>query len=435
VGVEGDKACDFYRDCAGCLSRPNCLWDPNTINPTCKPKEQCDFTYRGLSLSVAAPAQLPPATACVRTLDQCARQNFNGAQLELNFERGVGCTNHGQCRPDQYCYSCSKCTGGCASCKAPGIPVAGICGPAWRCPIDNDSISLTCPVVNTPLPTYPIAAPVVVRPIVAAPAVVSCSNYQACGSCTAVNGCVWSGAQCYFSTVACNNVGCANTPNQCRAVAPIAPVVPINCAFNNCQNCAGAQGCAWSGSFCYYAVVPCNTPGCANTATQCPGCTSNAQCGAGRRCEKGACLESAGDRNCDYYADCGGCLSNANCLWDPNELFTKCKPAAQCDFTYRGLAIGAPAPTPAPATACVRTLDKCAQTNFNGAVLDANQARGAGCTNHGQCRTGEYCFSCSKCRGNCSPCFQNGASVSGACAPASQCPIDLDSINDLCPVI
>jgi hypothetical protein len=94
----------------------------------------------------------------------------------------------------------------------------------------------------------------------------------------------------------------------------------------------------------------------------------------------------------------------------------------------------APPPTPPPATACVKSVDKCLQKDFNGAVLTLNEDRGAGCTNHGQCYAGQYCFSCSKCRGDCTPCRRAGAPVSGACAPLSRCPIDLDSINDLCPV-
>jgi hypothetical protein len=186
-------------------------------------------------------------------------------------------------------------------------------------------------------------------------------------------------------------------------------------------------------------LTPCTTYGCANTPQQCGGCTRDDQCGPGRRCDKGVCLTSAGDRNCDYYSDCVGCLSNANCLWDPNS-FTHCKPKEQCDFTYRGLALG---PTvvasPPPATACVKTVDKCSQTDFNGAILNQNQDRGFGCTNHGQCLNGQYCFSCSKCGlknpyADCSPCRQGGVAMSGACAPLSQCPTDLDSINDLCPI-
>jgi len=416
-------------DCAGCLTRPNCLWDPNTLTGSCKPQEQCDFTYqqRDLVLTVAA-TPLPPATACVRTLDRCNQQNFNGAPLDLNNQRGVGCTNHGQCNPDQYCYSCSKCQGSCSRCTAPGVPVSGMCGPAWRCPIDNDSISQTCPIIRSP----PILPPIIPPPIIInpPPVVVNTCSYLDCGSCTGAYGCVWSGTSCYYTTVPCNNPGCANTPQQCIAV--VVPPVTTTCAFNNCQNCAAAQGCAWSGQFCYYALSPCNTYGCANTPNQCGGCIADAQCGPGLRCSNGVCLTSGGDHTCDYYGDCVSCLANANCLWDPNS-FTHCKPKEQCDFTYRGLVLGSAA-APPPATACVKTVDKCSQTDFTGAALTQNQARGAGCTNHGQCLNGQYCFSCSKCRGDCTPCQQGGAPISGACAPLSQCPIDLDSINALCPI-
>lgn len=410
------------------MTRPNCWWDPNTVTGSCKPKEQCDFAYQqrsgNLFAAAGAPA-LPPAVACVRTVDRCTGPT--GGKLELNENRGVGCTLHGQCGPDQYCYSCSKCVGSCSRCKMPGVPVSGMCGPAWRCPIDRDSISSTCPVITSPVILPPVILPPVIRPP-------TTCNFVSCGPCTLTYGCVWSGSSCYYTTVACKNPGCANTPEQCPRPAPPLPVPSTpTCAYNNCQNCAGALGCAWTGTVCYYATTPCTNYGCANTPAQCGGCTRDQQCDVGRRCDKGACVDSAGDRSCDYYTGCVACLSNAQCLWDPNS-FTHCKPKAQCDFTFRTASLsigGAPA---APSTACVKTVDQCSRTNFDGALLTGNEDRGAGCTNHGQCLNGQYCFSCSKCRGDCSICNRGGDPVSGACAPLSRCSIDRDSINDLCPI-
>jgi hypothetical protein len=62
-----------------------------------------------------------------------------------------------------------------------------------------------------------------------------------------------------------------------------------------------------------------------------------------------------------------------------------------------------------------------------------NPARGTGCTNHGQCDPGQYCFSCSKCQGNCAICTQGGVTMSGSCGPVANCVINGDSINGVCP--
>lgn len=200
-------SCSYYNDCWSCLGNSACLWDPNTGSGnwgrgTCKPATECDFTYqpRALALSVSAAAP-PPATACVRAVSQCSQSNFNGAILNPNPRRGVGCTNHGQCGANQYCYSCAKCVGNCGGCSSM-YPSSGMCGPAYRCPIDNDSISNTCPGSSN-VPTFPGG---------------SCSSYYSCSPCTAAYGCIWSGSSCYYSTTPCSGYGCANTPSQCSSV-------------------------------------------------------------------------------------------------------------------------------------------------------------------------------------------------------------------------
>jgi len=241
--------CSAFQNCWDCLSDNLCLWDPNALGGgECKPSSQCDFTVAlRVPAHLHALAAAPPATACVRDIGQCGIQNFNGAPLNPNPQRGAGCTNSGQCGYGQYCVDCTQCRGTQCShrCGTFGS-VSGYCTSASLCPINQDSIDNYCPS------STPIITP-------------SNCLHQDCFSCASATGCVWSGSFCYVSSWPCSNPGCANYPSQC-GVSPL----PGNCAYNDCFSCASGLGCAWSGSFCYLSNSPCTTPGCANYPNQCP---------------------------------------------------------------------------------------------------------------------------------------------------------------------
>jgi len=192
------QACDTYLNCWDCLTSSGCLWDPNALGGgSCKPSSQCDFTVHLYSLRVEATVSAPPpATACVRDQSQCGIHDFDGAPLDPNPQRGVGCTNSGQCGSDQYCVDCTKCGGQhCDSmCNGFGGHVSGYCAPKFLCDYSQDSIDNYCPSQVVP------------------------SNncfYNDCSSCAAAPGCVWSGSYCYYATVPCSSPGCANSPNEC----------------------------------------------------------------------------------------------------------------------------------------------------------------------------------------------------------------------------
>jgi hypothetical protein len=134
-----------------------------------------------------------------------------------------------------------------------------MCGPAYRCALDRDSITESCPV-QSPVVTYPTTP------------YPSACNYYSCSSCAAAYGCVWSGSSCYYSTSPCTNYGCANTPSQCYSGGVVVPPVvtyPTSCNYYSCSSCAAAYGCVWSGSSCYFTTTPCYNVGCANTPSQC----------------------------------------------------------------------------------------------------------------------------------------------------------------------
>lgn len=137
----GTKSC-YARNCWDCLDQYGCLWDPNTASGTCKPKEQCDFTYEVARPNGMMASYSTPSTACVKSQSQCGSRPPPGAILERNNERGYGCTNHGQCGRGQYCYSCNKCRGNCGMCSP---RVSGVCGPVSQCYVDRDSIDGRCP--------------------------------------------------------------------------------------------------------------------------------------------------------------------------------------------------------------------------------------------------------------------------------------------------
>jgi len=250
--VPSSSSCDYYQDCWDCLNGPDCLWDPNALNGgQCKPASQCDFTVHvPVAIPEMAMAVRPPATACVRDVSQCGIQNFNGAPLDPNPQRGVGCTNSGQCPSGEYCVNCAQCNAPTCwnSCSAFNGYVSGYCAPASLCPINQDSIDNYCP--------GPVAS--------------NCW-YSDCYSCAAASGCVWSGSYCSQASWPCNSPGCANDPSQCPGSWGGNGGWGNNngCSYGDCQSCAAGYGCAWSGSYCYYSNAPCNTPGCANYPSQC----------------------------------------------------------------------------------------------------------------------------------------------------------------------
>jgi len=242
-----NQDCSSFQSCWDCLTDDLCLWDPNALGGgECKPSAQCDFTVavpRPVHLELFA--ALPPATACVRDPGQCGIQNFDGAPLDPNPQRGAGCTNSGQCPTGEYCVDCTQCRGQQCwhHCGTYG-DVSGFCASASLCQINQDSIDNYCP----------------------ASAPVSNCLFQDCFSCASATGCVWGGSSCYASSWPCSNPGCANYPSQCEA----SPIPGGNCAYNDCESCAAGLGCAWSGSSCFVSNSPCNTPGCANYPNQCP---------------------------------------------------------------------------------------------------------------------------------------------------------------------
>jgi len=242
------RSCSSYTTCRGCLTSSGCLWDPNTINGgSCKPSAQCDFTVALRVPAGGATSSPPPATACVSNPSLCGIHDFNGAPLNNNPNRGVGCTNSGQCTGShQYCVDCTRCSGSqCNSnCWGPN-PVSGYCAPSYLCQNNQDAIEGYCPSS------------------VVTPVVTNCP-YSDCYSCTSHSGCIWSGSYCYAGS-SCSYPGCASSYLQCTGGSG-----GSSCTATDCASCAAGQGCVWSGSYCYDQTTPgCSQPGCANYPNQC----------------------------------------------------------------------------------------------------------------------------------------------------------------------
>jgi len=196
-----NQDCSSFQNCWDCLTDSLCLWDPNALGGgECKPSAQCDFTVAVPHVIHLEALSLPPATACVRDPGQCGIQNFNGAPLNPNPQRGAGCTNSGQCPTAEYCVDCTQCHGQQCSqrCGFSG-DVSGYCAPASLCQINQDSIDNYCP----------------------APASVASCFYTDCYSCASAPGCVWGGFSCYASSWPCSSPGCASYPTQCGQPGPV----------------------------------------------------------------------------------------------------------------------------------------------------------------------------------------------------------------------
>lgn len=418
IGCTSHSQCSSGQYCYSCaLCRGNCARCTFGVTGVCGPSYRCPIDndsitgtcpgsssgscggYSGCSICTAQPGCVWSGSYCYYSTTPCT--GFGCANFPSQCSGGVipsGCSY----------YDCSSCT------AAQGCVWSG-----------SYCYYATSPCTGYGCANYPSQCNGGVTPG-------SCSYYD-CSSCTAAYGCVWSGSYCYYTTSPCTGYGCANTPSQCYGSGPVTP----GCSYSSCSSCTAAYGCVWSGSYCYYSNTPCTGWGCANTPSQCNSgsmCYSDSQCGFGYRCSSGYCVVSTSSGSCSSSWDCWSCLSNPACLWDPNTAYGQCKPKEQCDFTYRPvMAYAMAASAMPPATACVRSTSQCSQSNFNGAVLDPNYSRGLGCTNHGQCGPGQYCFACTRCRGDCSVCYQGGARVSGACGPSYRCAIDQDSIDYTCP--
>jgi hypothetical protein len=106
---------------------------------------------------------------------------------------------------------------------------------------------------------------------------------------------------------------------------------------------------------------------------------------------------------CREVKTCSDCTSiySQGCAWNDNIVPSACVPKAECDYFYetsnRMVSLNALGPT---RSACKATPAQCGVASPSGAVLDANEERGGGCTTHEQCGANQYCLSCAKCAKN-----------------------------------
>jgi hypothetical protein len=153
---------------------------------------------------------------------------------------------------------------------------------------------------------------------------------------------------------------------------------------------------------------------------------------------------SAAVNFCREVSTCVDCTSiySQGCAWNDNIVPSACVPKAECDYFYeaaedRMVSLNALGPT---RSACKATPTQCGVASPSGAVLDANEERGGGCTTHEQCSANQYCMSCAVCVkngavgcGNCAPGPSYMGGVAGNCGPLSSCRFDRDSITGTCP--
>ena len=78
----------------------DCSWNENIVPPACVPRAECDFHYESDTETRLVSDRLATVSVCKETPSQCGTRAPDGAVLELNPDRGMGCTTHDQCGTD-----------------------------------------------------------------------------------------------------------------------------------------------------------------------------------------------------------------------------------------------------------------------------------------------------------------------------------------------